>query len=471
MAWSLTYAHAHLDDLFVEKLSPDDLYSYFSRGDLRQMERRTEEIRVKGRSDPVVEEFFRTIHGPVVAWDREHHAAFSLGASFFKHEYGTLRCFGGLLRARTTEEAAEAVAQLSHSVNFLVASRSGEIGYWLGARFPTYGEGIDARFPMPGTGEYDWTGFRDPESLPRRVNPREGYILSWNNKPAPSFNEPAAARWMWAKNHRVIQLERVFRERQAATGGKLALTDLLDMTHDVGLMGDGSPAVLLPFLLRAADQAGESLDPEQKQAVAYLRAWDHRFTDWSVALTLYSGWIDELEELLFPPPTESAEEQLLWRKVVTPTTLLHALEGDQSSVPLSHDYLGGRSSSQVCLQALVRALEKMRSVKADTSISHGSARGSQKGPVNQMNFRFTRQARLNIDPLPPLPYYRRGTYLFGAEMTPEVLTYSVVLPGESGDTKSPHFADQRDLAGWYMFKMVASSRQQLLGRPASGPDK
>jgi acyl-homoserine lactone acylase PvdQ len=213
------------------------------------------------------------------------------------------------------------------------------------------------------------------------------------------------------------------------------------------------------------------LDPLEKQAISYLKAWDTRFTDWNVAFTLYSAWVEELEEILFPPSTDDVDEQRLWKRVVTPSTLLHALEGRQSSVPLSHEYLAGRSASEVCLQALAEAIQKVRTARLqtgqETSTFQGPGRenwqGSRGFKIDQMNFWFTRQRRLKIDPLPPIPYQRRGTYLFGVEMTPEVLTYSVVLPGESGNPESPHFADQRDLAGWNLFKMVASSREQLLG--------
>ena len=60
--------------------------------------------------------------------------------------------------------------------------------------------------------------------------------------------------------------------------------------------------------------------------------------------------------------------------------------------------------------------------------------------------------RLLVDRLAGVPYTDRGSYIqiiqFGAEFFGE----TVLPPGQSEDPTSPHYADQRDLAGWWMFK-------------------
>jgi acyl-homoserine lactone acylase PvdQ len=242
----------------------------------------------------------------------------------------------------------------------------------------------------------------------------------------------------------VGNLHRVFQERLAAAGGKLALTDFLAMTREIGLLGDGSPHVLLPFLTRAATAPDAQLSPDARTAAAYLRAWDLKSADWSVAPTLYGQWVAELKQLLFPMKTDNRDEQAIWNQFIDATTLLHALQGPRSSVPQSRSRLEGREASQVVLEALENAVAKMRT-----------------GRPQSMNFWGMRQSWIDLRPLPPLPYYRRGTYLFAAEMTPQPLIYSVAIPGNSGDPQSIHFSDQRDLGGWFLFKMLACTRSQL----------
>ena len=444
VAWGTTYGQSHLDDAFVESLNPSNPHEYLYQGQYRPMEMRVETFAVKGRPGSVQQPCYRTIHGPVVGWDLPSNVAVALGAPFFQNEYGTLQAMADFLRARNIREMGRAALQMSHGENWFAVTRDGDIGWWFTGRYPTYPVEVNNRFPLPGTGEYDWTGLVAANDLPHAVNPADGYLLNWNNKPAPGYDCPEAHLYAWAENHRVGNLERVFQERLAAAGGKLALTDFLAMTREIGLLGDGSPRVLLPFLTRAAAATDAQLSPDARAAAAYLALGICTSADWSVGATLYQLWVVELKRLLFPIQTDKKDEATLWSQFINATTLLHALQGSDSSVPLSQDRLEGRPTSQVVLEALEQAVARGRA-----------------GRPESMNFWGMRQAWIDLRPLPPLPQCRRGTYLFAAEMTHDPLVYSAVVPGNSGDPQSAHFADQRDLGGWFMFKRLACTRSQL----------
>src|SRR5207302_1885538 len=73
--------------------------------------------------------------------------------------------------------------------NFMYADDTGNIGYWHTGRVPIRAPGHDPRLPAPGEGSYDWRGFLDPSQWPSVVDPAQGYLASWNNKPQASWQD------------------------------------------------------------------------------------------------------------------------------------------------------------------------------------------------------------------------------------------------------------------------------------------
>jgi acyl-homoserine lactone acylase PvdQ len=64
--------------------------------------------------------------------------------------------------------------------------------------------------------------------------------------------------------------------------------------------------------------------------------------------------------------------------------------------------------------------------------------------------------------LPGIPNADRGTYIFVAEMSePEIRSVSILPPGQSEDVGSPHYADQREMAGSWRFKRMGYRRERL----------
>ena len=66
IAWGATNAGTDAQDLFIEQADPADPTRYLFEGESRPFETRTEEIRVKGASEPVLQEVRLTAHGPIL---------------------------------------------------------------------------------------------------------------------------------------------------------------------------------------------------------------------------------------------------------------------------------------------------------------------------------------------------------------------------------------------------------------------
>src|SRR5438094_448310 len=75
IAWSLTYAYADTMDLFVERADPRDPRRYEYRGGFEMATFVREEIKVKGRLDPVLVDVAITRHGPTLSGARSSSSA------------------------------------------------------------------------------------------------------------------------------------------------------------------------------------------------------------------------------------------------------------------------------------------------------------------------------------------------------------------------------------------------------------
>src|SRR5207244_4495344 len=73
--------------------------------------------------------------------------------------------------------------------NLVYADVEGNIGWIAAGLMPK--RSWSGLLPVPGTGGYEWSGFRAVEELPRAFNPPSGYIVTANNdiRP-PGYNVP-----------------------------------------------------------------------------------------------------------------------------------------------------------------------------------------------------------------------------------------------------------------------------------------
>lgn len=209
IAWGITLAFTDCEDLYVEQVDPAHPHRYWYRDRWLEMEVVREEITVRGRAVPHVEEVHRTRHGPVLspvlpqmtapaAQVAEAEAApADPDPAHRRHarRYALTLCSMALQPMQTTagflalDEAAnwdEFVAAMrlieAPQLNVVYADRVGNIGYWVTGTVPVRGRG-QGLVPAPGwTGEYDWVGSVPFDAMPHACNPPDGLIVTCNHR-------------------------------------------------------------------------------------------------------------------------------------------------------------------------------------------------------------------------------------------------------------------------------------------------
>ncbi len=181
VAWGMSTAGADAQDLFLEEIRDGDAPQYLHQGEWRDATVHVEEIRVKGRSEPVVEKVLETHHGPIVSGgpaSQEPAVALKWMGNEARQTFST---FVAMHSATTVHELMEAHREWTTHTNKVMADATGNIGYMLTGQLPIR-RGGPAHVPVPGwTGAHEWEGEVPFDEMPRVVNPPNHFSNNSNN--------------------------------------------------------------------------------------------------------------------------------------------------------------------------------------------------------------------------------------------------------------------------------------------------
>ncbi len=277
IAWGVTNTMTDGDDLFVERINPANPRQYEYGGKWVDGELVREEIRVRGRREPVVEEVLVTGHGPIISpsipGESRAIALRTVVAEPSQQVQGLLL----LGRAGSWEGFREALRQWpSPAQNFVYADVEGNIGYQMAGLVPirVKGQGL---VPSPGwTGEYDWKGFIPFDELPSILNPPTHYVATANNKIVDD-DYPYFLGAEYMDGYRIQRIVDLLEARE-----KHSLEDFRSIQGDIYSIPGRELAQHLLSLQPANEDA--------KRALNFLRVWDYHLSPDSVAATIVEAF-------------------------------------------------------------------------------------------------------------------------------------------------------------------------------------
>ena len=198
VAWGFTNTGADTQDLYIEKLDPEDPARYLTPAGYRPFAVRREIVKVKDGEDVVID-VRETRHGPVLddALESAADAApaghvLALAWAALRDDDLTLQAGLGLPEARDWIGFVANFRDFhSPPQNVAYADVDGNIGFLVPGRIPVRGEGDGdedhdgdraGTLPRPGwDARYDWRGFIPYDALPRVYNPPGGAIVTANH--------------------------------------------------------------------------------------------------------------------------------------------------------------------------------------------------------------------------------------------------------------------------------------------------
>jgi penicillin amidase len=291
VAWGMTNVGPDVQDLFVEKINPENPHQYLYKGKWENMQVIKEEIIVRGKTKPVTREVCVTRHGPIVDfWVLEMampEAKWGLEQVYALKWSGhqPSRLFEAIIKldkAKNWEQFREALKLWGPpSQNFVYADTEGNIGYQMGyglIPIRSKGQGL---VPVPGwTGEYEWEGFIPFEELPSVLNPATHFIVTANQK-IHSDDYPHFISHEWDPGYRARRITQLLTATE-----KLSIEDFMRIQADVLSL---HAQQLVSYLVKLQPQ-----NERQREALRYLKDWDFQVSENSVAALIFEVWYDKL---------------------------------------------------------------------------------------------------------------------------------------------------------------------------------
>jgi penicillin amidase len=270
----------------------------------------TEQITVKGEATPRTVELKFSRHGPVFYVDTQNRKAFAVRS--VNQEHGTAPYKGSFKLAQATgcEDFFErAMFWMVPTHNLICGDKQGNIAFQLSGLTPDR-DGWNGRLPVPGTGEYEWRGFRN--DLPREMNPERGYITTANDNSHPKGYTGRPVMYhstAGVATARITRLHQILSE----PGRKFGVEDHKRIQHD--------NYILQAELDKPLFQGWTSQNADVERARALIAAWDNNLNLDSNAAALYRLWDGEVEDV-----ARDASASRAARRAATEAALQAAVE-------------------------------------------------------------------------------------------------------------------------------------------------
>jgi hypothetical protein len=135
---------------------------------------------------------------------RAGNVAYARRYAIWKSEVGTLEGLSAVNVADSVKEVDKATHDLTWNENLMAADDKGHIGYWHPGKLQLKPRNFDERLPYPGDGRAEWRGFLTPKQRPHVIDPKQGFLVNWNNMPSAGWTQgdvPARERLL-GRHHR-----------------------------------------------------------------------------------------------------------------------------------------------------------------------------------------------------------------------------------------------------------------------------
>lgn len=300
VAWGFTNTAPDVQDLYLERIKPDDPSRYQTPQGWAAFETFHETIKVKGKPD-VALTVRATRHGPVISdaggavtgglTGPAGRPAYALAMRWtaLDADTGTLPAAIGFNRAKSVAEFVAASAGYTAPMqNMVVADRDGRIGFVAAGRVPLRKPENDLKGQVPSPGwdaRYDWAGFLDAGATPREMDPPRGWIATANQR-IHGVDYPHYLTSEWALPYRQQRIEQLI-----AAKPQHSIATLREMQADVLSLATKR---LLPALQKA-----HSAHPLAAAAQQQLADFDGTMAAERAAPLIFWAWARQLSQGLF----------------------------------------------------------------------------------------------------------------------------------------------------------------------------
>lgn len=363
IAWGFTTTVADVQDLYIEKVNPDNPEEYLTPQGWQRFQTSEMEIRVRGGATRLINRR-STRHGPVLP---SLHG--NLGAILHKGYIAALQWTAlsdddTTISAGTFDPRVQTVADYIEKMrsyvvpmqNMVVADVGGHIGFIAPGRVPVRAESnpVAGRAPVPGwDANYEWQHYLKFEELPRVEDPPEGAIGTANTR-ITGADYSHHLTFDWEAPFRQQRLTEIVLDR-----GHHDLSSMRAAQMDVYSLAF---ARLKPLMIAIAKEAGDA----DAAVLARLEAWDAMMRADLAEPLIFTAWLRETIKGIWSDDLGLAFDRFFDSQA---TALIRLLEGRASS----RNWCDNQATpeTEICSRVVSDAL---RSALADLESRYGDDR-------------------------------------------------------------------------------------------------
>jgi penicillin amidase len=303
LAWGLTSAYVDDQDVYVERLNPDDPGEYLTPDGYVEFETRVVEIGVRGAAPETVT-LRRTRHGPVLppgafgadAVTPPGHVA-SLAWTALVAEDRSIGAAIALMRAGSVRAARAAARDYVAPAQMLTLADGRSVAMQLAGSAPARDPASASRGAIPAAGWLavnDWTGVRPYETNPWVLDPPGGVVVNTNNRVTDAAF-PDHLSFDWGDSHRIVRAGRLLNARAVHT-----LASFVEIQTDTV---SEAARTLLPLIARDLWFAGEpaaagTVERRRQAALERLANWTGEMSEHAAEPLIYAAWVRSLQRRL-----------------------------------------------------------------------------------------------------------------------------------------------------------------------------
>jgi penicillin amidase len=428
-AWGLTIFRIDQEDLYVYRTNPDNPDQYWYQGAWRNMETESDRINVRGAGTREVT-YRYTVHGPVLKEDPENHRAYAMRAVWLEQGAAPYLASLRMDQATSWNSFREACRYSGlPGENMVWAGRDGTIG-WQAVGYTPVRFGWAGRLPVNGNGDYEWQGFVPIRAMPHLSDPEQGYYGTANHNNVPA-GYPNIFSDFYSDSVRAMRLEEVLSTTRDHT-----VADSMRLQYDNKSI---TASVLVPTYTALRDKG---------DAAVLFEAWDFQLDRDSAAAALYDRW----ESLLL----ERLNDTLVSGKPVVSTKKLRDWVEEPPAMIFGDDPEG--AMHELLLATMDGALAALREEQGSDPAQWRYGTTHKTWIRHPLSHLLDDDAASQLD-LGPLP--RGGGNTLNANRGGDIqrsgASFRMVVdtadwdsamgtntPGQSGDPRSPHYANLFD---------------------------